>query len=163
ERWLAVMIAEGGGFCDAVFFAHAHRATAEHNDKALRAVAELAAAFAPSQERHLETTAQGRALLDATRAAWPTPALDRLLAGWDGGMEPWGWRLGTRARAQDTISRSRPRCRLISTRWPRTSSRPACGSSRSAKPTANACSRRSSRWWRRRPRVRSPPPSTTWG
>jgi urease accessory protein len=83
ERWLAVMIADGGGFCDGVFFAHAHRAAAERDDKALRAVAELAAAFAPSRERHLETTAQGGAFLDATRAAWPTPALDRLLAVWD--------------------------------------------------------------------------------
>src|SRR6516164_4971405 len=86
ERWLAVMIGEGSGFCDAVFFAHAHRAAAERNDKALHAVAELAAAFSPSQERHLETTAQGRAFLDATRAAWPTPALDRLLAVWDGAI-----------------------------------------------------------------------------
>src|SRR5262249_56713259 len=86
ERWLAVMIADGGGFCDSVFFVHAHRAVAERNDKALQAVAELAAAFAPSQERHLETTAQGRAFLDATRAAWPTPALDRLLAVWDGAV-----------------------------------------------------------------------------
>jgi urease accessory protein len=86
KRWLAVMIADGGGFCDGVFFAHAHRAAAERDDKALRAVAELAAVFAPSQERHLETTAQGRAFLDATRAAWPTPALDRLLAVWDGAV-----------------------------------------------------------------------------
>src|SRR5262249_3352137 len=68
------------------FFAHAHRAAAERDDKALRAVAELAAAFAPSRERHLETTAQGCAFLDATRAAWPTPALDRLLAVWDGAV-----------------------------------------------------------------------------
>jgi urease accessory protein len=80
------MIADGGGFCDAVFFVHAHRAVAERNDKALYAVAELAAAFAPSQERYLETTAQGRAFLDATRAAWSTPALDRLLAVWDGAI-----------------------------------------------------------------------------
>jgi urease accessory protein len=86
ERWLAVMIADGGGFCDGVFFAHAHRAAAERDDKALRALAELAAAFAPSRERHLETTAQGCAFLDATRAAWPTPALDRLLAVWDGAV-----------------------------------------------------------------------------
>jgi urease accessory protein len=86
ERWLAVMIGEGGGFCDGVFFAHAHRAAAERDEKALRAVAELAAVFAPSRERHLEATAQGRAFLDATRAAWPTPALDRLLAVWDGAV-----------------------------------------------------------------------------
>ena len=82
ERWLAVVIADGSGFCDAVFLAHAHRAAAD--DAGLRAVAELAAAFAPSKERHLETTAQGRAFLEVTRAAWPAPALDRLAAICDG-------------------------------------------------------------------------------
>ena len=40
-----------------------------------RAKAELAAAFAPSKERHLETTAQGRAFVEATRAAWPRSTL----------------------------------------------------------------------------------------
>ena len=34
----------------------------------------------------METTAQGRAFLETTRAAWPTPALDRLLAIWDGAI-----------------------------------------------------------------------------
>ena len=29
RRWLAVVIGEGGGFCDAVFFVHAHRALAD--------------------------------------------------------------------------------------------------------------------------------------
>jgi len=86
EHWLAVVIGEGGGFCDAVFFVHAHRAVAASDDTALRALAELAAVFSPSKERHLETTAQGRAFLDTTRAAWPTPALDRLLAVWDGAV-----------------------------------------------------------------------------
>jgi urease accessory protein len=84
RRWLAVTIAEGGGFCDAVFFVHAHRAITAENDGALRDVAELAAAFAPSRERHLETTAQGRAFVEATRAAWPCAALDRLAGVWDG-------------------------------------------------------------------------------
>jgi urease accessory protein len=84
KRWLAVVMAEGGGFCDAVFFVHAHRAIEAKDDKALRDVAELAAAFAPSKERHLETTAQGRAFVEATRAAWPCAALDRLAAAWDG-------------------------------------------------------------------------------
>jgi len=37
----------------------------------LREAAELAAALAPSRERFLETTAQGRAFLDVTQAAWP--------------------------------------------------------------------------------------------
>ena len=84
KRWLAVVIGEGGDFCDAVFFVHAHRSLADPGDGALRAVAELAAAFAPSKERHLETTAQGAAFIEASRAAWPCPALDRLTAAWTG-------------------------------------------------------------------------------
>src|SRR5438552_7204464 len=69
KQWLAVILAEGGGFCDAVFFVHTHRAVTVGDDNALREVAELAAAFAPSKERHLETTAQGRAFIEATRTA----------------------------------------------------------------------------------------------
>jgi urease accessory protein len=84
KAWLAAMIAEGNGFCDAVLFAHAFRGVEAENDAALAAVAELAAALASSKERHLETTAQGRAFLDTTRAAWPCAALDRLTAAWNG-------------------------------------------------------------------------------
>jgi urease accessory protein len=66
--------------------AHAHRIAAKPatDDAPLRALAELAAALAPSKERHLETTALGRAFVDATRAAWPCVALDRLIAAWEG-------------------------------------------------------------------------------
>jgi urease accessory protein len=67
-----------------VFFVHAHRSLADPDDRALRTVAELAVAFAPSKERHLETTAQGAAFIEATHAAWPCPALDRLAAAWTG-------------------------------------------------------------------------------
>jgi urease accessory protein len=84
RRWLAVAVGEGGAFCDAVFFVHAYRASAAADDRALAGVAELAASLAPSKERHLETTAQGAAFLDATRAAWPCASLDRLRAVWDG-------------------------------------------------------------------------------
>src|SRR4051812_21427115 len=45
RQWLAVMIGAGGGLCDTVFFAHAHRAVGDDNDIALRTVAELAATF----------------------------------------------------------------------------------------------------------------------
>ena len=86
KRWLAVVLGQGGGFCDAVFLVHAHAAVVAEDDKALREVAELAAAFAPSKERHLETTAQGRAFFEATKAAWPCAALDRLAANWDGDL-----------------------------------------------------------------------------
>jgi urease accessory protein len=84
QSWLGVMLSEGGGFCDAVLFAHAHRAVASVDDKALHEVAELAAALAPSKERHLETTAQGNAFVEAARAAWGCAALDRLKQVWDG-------------------------------------------------------------------------------
>lgn len=84
QNWVAAVVAEGSGFCDAVFFVHVYRAVEGDDDDALRAVSELAAAFAPSRERHLETTAQGRAFAEATRAAWPCAALDRLAAVWDG-------------------------------------------------------------------------------
>ena len=82
--WLAAMLAGGAGFCDAVLLAAAHRTVTANDDQAVRDVAELAAALAPSKERHLETTAQGNAFVVATQAAWPTPALDRLKAVWDG-------------------------------------------------------------------------------
>jgi len=80
RRWITAILADGGGFCDAVFFVHAYCAVEAGDDKALAAVAEMALAFAPSKERHLETTAQGNAFLAATRAAWPCAALDRLAA-----------------------------------------------------------------------------------
>src|SRR3984957_17999725 len=43
--WLAVMIGEGGGFCDAVFFVHAHRSVAANDDAGFRAAAQGAAAL----------------------------------------------------------------------------------------------------------------------
>jgi urease accessory protein len=84
KAWLCVMLAGGGGFCDAVLFAHTHRAITEADDSGLRAVAELAAAFTPSKERHLETTAQGNAFVEATRAAWGCDAIEGLKKIWDG-------------------------------------------------------------------------------
>ena len=84
RAWLAVMLSDGGGFCDAVLFAHAHDAVEREDDRSLRDIAELAAALAPTKERHLETTAQGNAFVEATRAAWPCAALDRLKETWDG-------------------------------------------------------------------------------
>jgi urease accessory protein len=86
QSWLASMLASGPGFCDAVFLAQAHRAAASSGDANLREVAELAAAFAPSRERHLETSAQGRAFIEIARAAWNCNGLDRLIAACDGAI-----------------------------------------------------------------------------
>jgi urease accessory protein len=77
--WLAAMLADGPGFCDGVFLAHTHRAVSLRDERALREVAELAAAFVPSRERQLETTAQGRAFIDIARAAWNCDGLDELI------------------------------------------------------------------------------------
>jgi urease accessory protein len=74
--WLTAMLGDGSGFCDAVFVAHAHRATEADDRIALRDVAELAAAFVPSRERQLETTSQGRAFIEIARSAWNGPGLD---------------------------------------------------------------------------------------
>jgi urease accessory protein len=78
--WLAAMLADGSGFCDAVFLVHSHRAASAGDEAGLREVSELAAAFVPSRERHLETLAQGRAFIDIARAAWNGDGLDRSLA-----------------------------------------------------------------------------------
>jgi len=78
--WLASMLAEGPGFCDGVFLACAHRAARSRSDAALREVAEVAAAFVPSRERQLETSAQGRAFIDIARAAWNCDALEGTIA-----------------------------------------------------------------------------------
>jgi urease accessory protein len=83
QRWLTATIGHGGGFCDAAILVHAYRAT-DNGEQLLKDVAELAATLAPSKERYLETTAQGRAFIDATLAAWPCASLSRLMATWDG-------------------------------------------------------------------------------
>jgi urease accessory protein len=86
QDWLASMLSDGPGFCDGVFLAQAHCAAVSTNDAMLREVAELAAAFAPSRERHLETSAQGRAFIEIARAAWNCDGLDRLVAACDGAI-----------------------------------------------------------------------------
>jgi urease accessory protein len=78
--WLAARLADGPGFCDGVFVAHAHRAAASCDEAGLRDIAELAAAFVPSRERQIETSAQGRAFIDIARAAWNCDGLEQIIA-----------------------------------------------------------------------------------
>jgi urease accessory protein len=77
--WLASMLADGAGFCDGVFLAHAHRTASSGDEAAFREIAELAAAFVPSRERQLETSAQGRAFIDIARAAWNCDGLEQMI------------------------------------------------------------------------------------
>ena len=84
--WLASMLTDGSGFCDAVLLAQTHRAVSAHDDRALREIAELAAAFVPSRERQLETTTQGRAFIEIARAAWHCDRLDEVIAACGGAI-----------------------------------------------------------------------------
>ncbi len=84
--WLAAMLGDGPGFCDAVFLAHAHRAATARDDAALHEIAELAAAFVPSRERQLETSTQGRAFIEIARSAWASDGLDDMVAACDGAI-----------------------------------------------------------------------------
>jgi urease accessory protein len=86
KDWLAAVLSDGSGFCDGVFLAQAHRAVAADDDRALREVAELAAAFVPSRERQLETTSQGRAFIEIARAAWNCDGLAHAIAQCDGAI-----------------------------------------------------------------------------
>jgi urease accessory protein len=82
--WLADLVEHGGAWSDAVLLAAAHRAVGQGDDAALRDIAELATALAPSKERRLETLKQGDAFLLAIRNAWPCAAVDRFAKIWSG-------------------------------------------------------------------------------
>jgi urease accessory protein len=84
--WLVSMLADGPGFCDGVFLAHTHRTASSLDAAGLRDIAELAAAFVPSRERYLETSAQGRAFIEIARAAWNCDGLDQLISHCDGAV-----------------------------------------------------------------------------
>ena len=76
--WIADVLVYGAGRSDAIFLAQAWRAVAAADARRLAEVAALAAAFAISAERRLETLAQGTAFLGAVMAVWPQPALKGL-------------------------------------------------------------------------------------
>jgi urease accessory protein len=84
KDWLSAMLADGSGFCDAVFLAQAHRAAEFGEDGTLREIAELAAAFVPSRERQLETSAQGRAFIEIARSAWNCEGLEAMIGRCEG-------------------------------------------------------------------------------
>jgi urease accessory protein len=84
--WLAAMLGDGPGFCDAVFLAQAHRAASAQDEPSLREIAELAAAFVPSRERQLETSTQGRAFIEIARSAWACDGLDSMVAACGGSI-----------------------------------------------------------------------------
>lgn len=82
--WIADL-ADHGSLCSDLIVANAaHFACSTGDNAALREVAELAVALAPSKERHLETVQQGSAFLRAVRDAWPCASVETLRQAWDG-------------------------------------------------------------------------------
>lgn len=74
--WIGDILRFGSGRNDAILFAQAWNAAMATGEDLPR-LAELALALAPSRERRLESQQQGHAFLNATRAAWPHPSIDR--------------------------------------------------------------------------------------
>jgi urease accessory protein len=95
--WIGDVLAHGAGHNDAILFAAAYRS----ESAALRETAELAAAFQPSKERHLETTAQGRAFMTAVAAAWPNARLTAAEAALAGAEVPYPVAVAAAAAAHD--------------------------------------------------------------
>jgi len=81
EDWVRLLVDNGSGWCDAVLLAEAWHAATERDGARLTAAAELAAAMAPSRERHAETLDLGAAFLKAVLTGWPSDLLSRLSGG----------------------------------------------------------------------------------
>jgi urease accessory protein len=79
QAWLSDLLEVGSAWNDCVLFAEAHRAAAAGDQPRLYAVADVAGAISASRERHLESTAQGRAFLDTVFATWPCASAQHLL------------------------------------------------------------------------------------
>ena len=71
--YVTAVISRGGGWVDAVLFAHAWHG---ETPATLDSLTQLAAAFRGSSETALESRQQGGAFLDVTRKAWPHPTLE---------------------------------------------------------------------------------------
>ncbi len=74
-EYVAAVLCGGGGWVDAVLFAHVWRAAGE--PRALDELGELAAAFRGSAETARESHLQGLAFLEVTRRAWPHPLVEQ--------------------------------------------------------------------------------------
>jgi urease accessory protein len=86
RAWLESILNCGAGINDGILFSQIHRAVGCDDTAAMVEIAELAAAFAPTRERYVETTTMGRAFMEVAQAAWPCAALTKLVALWPGSI-----------------------------------------------------------------------------
>lgn len=80
REWLTDLFVFGSAHNDCILLAESFRAAQAGDAARLDEVNALAVALAPSQERHLETVAQGNAFAAAMRDVWPSAMLDGLNA-----------------------------------------------------------------------------------
>ncbi|MEM7426366.1 MAG: urease accessory protein UreF [Pseudomonadota bacterium] len=73
RRWLQDILEYGSIWSDAAIFANAHGAT---TISTIEEINEFALAFQPSAELKAETLALGRAFVQTTLLAWPSPLLE---------------------------------------------------------------------------------------
>jgi urease accessory protein len=81
--YVTAVLSRGGGWVDAVLFAHAWRCASSADPAQaadLDTLTQLASAFRGSAETALESRQQGGAFMDVTRKAWPHPILDAFAA-----------------------------------------------------------------------------------
>ncbi|HKL62902.1 MAG TPA: urease accessory protein UreF [Woeseiaceae bacterium] len=80
RKWIAAVMAMGGGYADLVFAGAAWDIDAGRQTAldALRELNQLALAFQGTAELRLESTAQGRAFASVTADAWPCAATEAL-------------------------------------------------------------------------------------
>ncbi|WP_296592174.1 urease accessory protein UreF [Roseibium sp.] len=68
--WLEEILRVGGARSDAILVKESYRAARSGNGSAVKDLRELGLALQPSKERHLETSAQGRAFFEAIARSW---------------------------------------------------------------------------------------------
>ena len=78
--WIGAILRHGAGRNDAILLNVAHAAELAQDADRLCRILDCGEAFRGTAEMALESAAQGRAFLDAVRAAWPHPRLDALAA-----------------------------------------------------------------------------------
>lgn len=76
EAWLLDVLKYGSGRSDAVLLKETMSVATRGDETAVRGAIDLGLALQPSKERHLETSAQGSAFIEAVLKAW-APAADR--------------------------------------------------------------------------------------
>src|SRR5512132_2290166 len=76
RAWIESVLRHGAGRTDAILFGAAWRAERHRDNQRLGEVLAWGQAFRGPAELARESSAQGRAFVDAVRAAWPHPRLD---------------------------------------------------------------------------------------